>query len=82
MSKIKYLLLAVSLGAAIPAKSHAEERLAVGTTFSRIFEQGSDGQWRGLGVDVLRLLAARAGDTMQFKLYPWPRAPVRRTCVS
>jgi polar amino acid transport system substrate-binding protein len=68
------LLLAVVLGASVPQPGHAAQRLAVGTTFSRIFEQGEDGQWRGLGVDVLRALAARAGDTIAFQLYPWPRA--------
>jgi len=68
------LLLAVALGAGAPQPSHAAQRLAVGTTFSRIFEQGADGQWQGLGVDVLRALAARAGDTVVFQLYPWPRA--------
>jgi len=68
------LLLVVALGASAPPDGYAAQRLAVGTTFSHIFEQGEDGQWHGLGVDVLRALAARAGDTIVFKLYPWPRA--------
>lgn len=68
------LLLAAVLGASAVQEAHAAQRLAVGTTFSRLFEQGEDGQWRGLGVDVLRSLAARAGDTVVFKIYPWPRA--------
>lgn len=68
------LLLAVAFGASVPQESYAAQRLAVGTTFSHIFEQGADGQWQGLGVDVLRALAARAGDTIVFRLYPWPRA--------
>ena len=66
-------LLALLLGASTP-HAVAVERLAVGANFSRIFEQGSDGQWRGLGVDVLRTLATRAGDTVRFQAYPWPRA--------
>ncbi|MRW86045.1 transporter substrate-binding domain-containing protein [Pseudoduganella sp. FT26W] len=69
MRKTIFLLLALA-----SAPVHAAERLAVGTTFSHIFEQGADGQWHGLGVDVLRTLAARAGDSVRFKLYPWPRA--------
>lgn len=68
------LWLAAALGAGAPQHSHAAQRLAVGTSFSHIFEQGADGQWQGLGVDVLRTLAARAGDTIVFRLYPWPRA--------
>jgi polar amino acid transport system substrate-binding protein len=68
------LLLAMVLGASAPQQSHAAQRLAVGTTFSRVFEQGADGQWQGLAVDVLRALAARAGDTIVFRMYPWPRA--------
>lgn len=74
MRKTTSLLLALAIGVLAPLPGHAVERLAVGTTFSHIFEEGKDGQWRGLGVDVLRALAARAGDTMRFKLYPWPRA--------
>ena len=74
MSTLKHLLFAclTILGAAQCAM--AAERLAVGARFDRIFEQGADGQWRGLGVDVLRTLAARAGDTVRFGIYPWARA--------
>lgn len=68
------LVLAVVLGASAPQDSHAAQRVAVGTTFSHLFEQGEDGRWHGLGVDVLRALAARAGDSIEFRLYPWPRA--------
>jgi polar amino acid transport system substrate-binding protein len=68
------ILLAAILGASAAQDSYAAQRLAVGTSFSHLFEQGGDGQWRGLGVDVLRVLAARAGDTVVFKMYPWPRA--------
>lgn len=74
MRKTTSLLLALALGASAPAASHAAQRVAVGATFSRIFEQGANGQWQGLGVDVLRALSARAGDTVVFQLYPWPRA--------
>jgi polar amino acid transport system substrate-binding protein len=71
---MKYLLLTLLLGATLAPHSQAAERLAVGTKFSKIFEQDADGQWQGLGVDVLRILAARAGDTVRFTIYPWPRA--------
>ncbi|NGZ88353.1 substrate-binding periplasmic protein [Duganella aceris] len=63
------LLLAVPACAAVAA-----ERLVVGAAFSRVFEQAPNGEWTGLGVDIVRALAARAGDTVRFQLYPWPRA--------
>lgn len=74
MSALRHLLFAClpMLGAAQSAT--AAERLAVGARFDLIFEQGADGQWQGLGVDVLRTLAARAGDTVRFGIYPWARA--------
>jgi polar amino acid transport system substrate-binding protein len=69
-----FFLLALALGVSAPQRSYAAERVAVGAAFSNIFEQDANGQWQGLGVDVLRILAARDGDTVSFKLYPWPRA--------
>lgn len=69
-----HLLLAAALGAGALPAAHAVERLAVGASFSHIYEQRADGNWHGLGVDVLRILAERAGDTVRFRLYPWPRA--------
>ncbi|SHN24742.1 amino acid ABC transporter substrate-binding protein, PAAT family [Duganella sacchari] len=67
-------LVALALGASAPQQGYAAELVAVGATFSHIFERDANGQWQGLGVDALRALAARAGDTVSFKLYPWPRA--------
>jgi len=52
----------------------AAELLAVGTEFSKVFEQSTDGEVRGLGVDIVNTLAARAGDTVRFQIFPWPRA--------
>lgn len=74
MNALRHLLFACLplLGAAQCAV--AAERLAVGARFDLIFDQGADGQWQGLGVDVLRTLAARAGDTVRFGIYPWARA--------
>lgn len=69
-----HLLLALALGVGASSLSHAAERVVVGATFNHIYEQRDDGGWHGLGVDVLRLLAERAGDTLSFRLYPWPRA--------
>ena len=74
MNALRHLLFACLplLGAAQCAV--AAERLAVGARFDLIFDQGADGQWQGLSVDVLRTLAARAGDTVRFGIYPWARA--------
>ena len=54
--------------------SGAAERLVVGTEFSKVYEQAPNGDWQGLGVEIVRTLAQRAGDTVQFQIYPWPRA--------
>jgi polar amino acid transport system substrate-binding protein len=62
------------LSALLAPGAGAVERLVVGAQFSRVFEQAPDGEWSGLGVDLVRALAARAGDTVRFQLYPWPRA--------
>ena len=74
MSAIRHLLFACLTILGAPQCATAAERLAVGARFDLIFEQGADGQWQGLGVDVLRTLAARAGDTVRFNIYPWARA--------
>jgi polar amino acid transport system substrate-binding protein len=56
------------------AGSGAAELLVVGTEFSKVYEQAPNGDWQGLGVEIVRTLAQRAGDTVQFQIYPWPRA--------
>ncbi|MET0322269.1 MAG: transporter substrate-binding domain-containing protein [Duganella sp.] len=72
--RLTKLFLFALLGAGAVQPAMARERVAVGASFHHVFEQDADGQWRGLAVDVLRALAARAGDTVRFQLYPWPRA--------
>ena len=47
---------------------------AVGTTFAKVFEPTPDGNYQGLGVELLREIASRMGDQVEFGLYPWPRA--------
>jgi polar amino acid transport system substrate-binding protein len=54
--------------------ANAHEILAVGTQFGRVFDKNADGQYVGLSVDLLRLAAARMGDTVRFEIYPWARA--------
>jgi polar amino acid transport system substrate-binding protein len=72
LTAARTLTLLLTIGAAHAAG--AAERLAVGAQFSRVFEQAPNGEWSGLGVDIVRALAARAGDTVRFQIYPWPRA--------
>lgn len=74
MSALRHLLFACLTILGAPQCATAAERLAVGARFDLIFDQSADGQWQGLGVDVLRTLAARAGDTVRFGIYPWARA--------
>ena len=57
-----------------PGAASARELFVVGTTFSRIYEQAPDGQFTGLGVDVLRVVARQMGYELRFGLYPWLRA--------
>ena len=65
----------LSLLAAVPLASlDARELLAVGTTFGRVFERNAAGEFVGLGVDLVRVMAERTGDTVRFELYPWVRA--------
>lgn len=58
----------------LPAACHARDLLVVGAHFERVFEQGQDGKYTGIGAEIVRLFAAGNGDTVTFKLYPWARA--------
>ncbi|ABI39821.1 ABC transporter, periplasmic substrate-binding protein, putative [Shewanella sp. MR-4] len=52
----------------------AEELLAVGTTFSQIFEQKANGEYSGLGVDILNRFAEQQKVTIHYQIAPWRRA--------
>lgn len=67
------LLLAVLL-LLICAPAGARELLVVGAHFERVFERTPDGQFTGLGPEIVRLLAAQMGHTVRFEIYPWARA--------
>lgn len=58
--------------AAGPAQ--AQELLAVGTTFPRVFSLSAQGQPEGLAVDLLRRALAQEGRTLRFEFLPWMRA--------
>src|SRR5450830_38984 len=68
-------LLALALllpGLALPVQ--ARELLAVGAQFEHVFEVQANGDYTGLGAELLRLMAARTGNTVRFRLVPWARA--------
>ena len=50
------------------------ELVVIGTRFENIYERRPDGQFRGMGVDLLRLFAQRYGYRLRFEIYPWRRA--------
>ncbi|MEB0137711.1 MULTISPECIES: substrate-binding periplasmic protein [unclassified Undibacterium] len=52
----------------------AAEVLAVGSEFAGIFEASEANGYTGLGVEIVRQLAQKNGDTVRFELYPWNRA--------
>ncbi|MES2263501.1 MAG: transporter substrate-binding domain-containing protein [Pseudomonadota bacterium] len=54
----------------------AEELVVAGGHFERIFERTPDGEFTGLGPEVVRLVARQLGHTVRFELYPWARAQV------
>lgn len=73
ISKIRWLAI---LGAAVFALplAAAREVLVVGSEFSKVFEPREGGAFIGLGVDVVRSLALKSGDTVRLEIYPWARA--------
>ncbi|BAN46114.1 ABC transporter substrate-binding protein [Metapseudomonas resinovorans] len=52
----------------------ARDLLAVGTEFPGLYVLAPSGEPTGLGVDVLRAVAAELGHQVRFELYPWARA--------
>lgn len=52
----------------------ARELLVVGTRFEGIYERRDNGDFAGMGVELLRLYAGRHGYHLRFELYPWRRA--------
>jgi polar amino acid transport system substrate-binding protein len=58
---------------AVPLQAAPRELLVVGAHFSRIYER-ADGQFRGMGPEILRAIAPQLGQLLHFDLYPWARA--------
>jgi polar amino acid transport system substrate-binding protein len=64
---------------AMPLFSYARapatrELVAAGTRNLGIFERHANGEFTGMGVELIRLLARRNGYQARFELYPWRRA--------
>ena len=58
----------------VPSQAPARELLAVGAQFEHVFEYQDSGEFGGLGAELLRLMAARTGNTVRFRMVPWARA--------
>jgi polar amino acid transport system substrate-binding protein len=56
------------------APAVAREWLVVGAHFERVYERGADGQFSGIGAELVRMVAHQLNDTVRFEIYPWPRA--------
>jgi polar amino acid transport system substrate-binding protein len=52
----------------------SRELRVVGTRFERIYERQSNGDFTGMGVELVRLAARRFDYQVRFELYPWRRA--------
>lgn len=52
----------------------ARELVAVGTRNEGIFERRPNGEFAGMGAELVRLLAQRHGYQARFDIYPWQRA--------
>lgn len=50
------------------------ELVAAGTRNEGIYERRPNGEFAGMGVEVVRLLAQRHGYQVRFEIYPWRRA--------
>lgn len=67
------LILGLLLGLTA-ASAGARELLVVGAHFERVFERRADGEFTGMGPDIVRMVARRNKDTVRFEIYPWARA--------
>ncbi|MCL6482905.1 MAG: amino acid ABC transporter substrate-binding protein [Janthinobacterium lividum] len=59
---------------AVSLQVQARELLVVGAQFERVFEYQDSGEYAGLGVELVRLMATRTGYTVRFRMLPWARA--------
>ena len=82
-SLVRRRLLFGTCGIALGALPHfafaagTTELRVAGTRFEGVYERQPDGEFTGLGVEVVNLLARRRGWTVTFDMYPWRRAQQR-----
>jgi polar amino acid transport system substrate-binding protein len=73
-SLLRRALLLAALGTvARPLQAGPRELLVVGAHFSRVYER-ADGEFTGMGPEILRSIAAELGQPLHFDLFPWARA--------
>jgi polar amino acid transport system substrate-binding protein len=66
--------LALAWSAMACAPAGARELLVVGAHFERVYERGANGEFSGIGAELVRMVARQLNDTVRFEIYPWPRA--------
>ncbi|GCF88036.1 substrate-binding periplasmic protein [Shewanella sp. M-Br] len=54
--------------------AQAKDLLAVGSSFSQIFELQANGEYTGLGVDILNRFAQQQSVNIHYQITPWRRA--------
>lgn len=67
------LLIGGLAALALPVRAAPRELLVVGAHFSRVYER-ADGEFRGMGPEILRAIAGQLGQPLHFDLFPWARA--------
>ncbi len=66
-------MLGALAGVALPLQAGPRELLVVGAHFARVYER-ADGQFSGMGPEILRSIVAQLGQPLHFDLFPWARA--------
>jgi polar amino acid transport system substrate-binding protein len=67
------LVLGALAAAALPLQAGVRELLVAGAHFSRIYER-ENGEFLGMGPEILRAIAPQLGQPLHFDLFPWARA--------
>jgi len=65
-----WLFIALALTSSVQAR----ELHVAGTHFAHVFELASNGEYVGLGADLIREISKRTGHSVRFAIYPWARA--------
>ncbi|MGI2066678.1 substrate-binding periplasmic protein [Shewanella sp. MF08487] len=71
---VKIGLFTLILLCSLCVTTQSKELLAVGTSFNQIFELQPNGEYTGLGVDILNRFAEQTNVTIHYQIIPWRRA--------